>query len=79
MLTKKDLLPLIKKYKMFACEVDNRHVELVNDILFVGFTCGIEHAKKCVEWRINGDLWASFIDEDITSADIEEADQDATS
>lgn len=78
MLTKEDLLPLIKKKKMFSCEVDNRHIELINDILALGFVCGIDHAKKCVEWRINGDRWARFIDEDITSEDFEEADQDAT-
>jgi hypothetical protein len=78
MLTKQDLLPLIKKHKMFACEVDNRHIELINDVLAVGFCCGIERAKRCVEWRINGELWAKFIDEDITSADIDKAEQNAT-
>ena len=67
MITKQDLLPLIKKNNLFKCEVDDRHMEIINDIFSVGFTLGIEHAKKCVEWRINGDVWAKFIDEDITA------------
>lgn len=77
MLTKKDLLPLIKKNNLLTIEVDDRHLELINEILSVGYLIGLERAKNCIRWRIDGEMWCSFIDEGITQEDFQDADAEA--
>lgn len=77
MLTKKDLLPLIKKNNLLTIEVDDRHLELINEILSVGYLIGLERAKNCIRWRIDGEMWCNFIDEGITQEDFQDADAEA--
>ena len=64
MLTKKELLPLIKKCSLLTIEVDDRHMEVINEVFKLGVSAGINKAKKAVVWRINGPMWAGFIDEE---------------
>ena len=77
MLTKKDLLPLIKNNGLLTIEVDDRHISLINEILSVGYLIGIEQAKKYIDWRINGEMWCKYIDEAITNEDFQDADAEA--
>lgn len=77
MLTKKDLLPLIKNNNLLTIEVDDRHLELINEILSVGYLIGLERAKNCIQWRIDGEMWCNFIDEGITQEDFKDADAEA--
>lgn len=77
MLTKKDLLPLIKKNNLLTIEVDDRHLELINEIFAVGAVCGMNHAKDTIRWRIDGEMWCNFIDEGITQEDFKDADAEA--
>ena len=77
MLTKQDLMPLIKKNKLLSVEFDDRHLEVVNEILTVGYLIGISKAKEYIKWRINGEMWCNFIDEAISQEDIENADAEA--
>ena len=46
------------------CEVDSRHIALINDVFQLGVNTGINQAKEAICWRINGNLWAGFIDEE---------------
>lgn len=72
-LIKADILPLIKKHKLFSMEIDERHMKIINDVFIAGALTGIEYAKDSVKWRINGELWAKFIDQGITPEDLEDA------
>ena len=63
MFTKKDLLPLIKKHSLMTIEVDDRHLNVINEVFCLGVNVGINQAKESVVWRINGPMWARFIDE----------------
>lgn len=65
MFTKEELLQLIKKHNLLTIEVDDRHMEVINEVFKLGVNVGINHAKESVVWRINGPMWASFIDEAI--------------
>ena len=62
MFTKQELLPLIKKHSLLTMEIDERHLEVINEVFQLGVNTGINQAKECVIWRINGPMWASFID-----------------
>ena len=35
---------------------------LINDVFQLGVNTGINQAKESLVWRINGPMWASFID-----------------
>ena len=45
-------------------EVDSRHMKLINDVFQLGVNTGINQAKEAIVWRINGPMWAGFIDEE---------------
>ena len=45
-------------------EVDSRHMKLINDVFQLGVNTGINQAKESLVWRINGPMWAGFIDEE---------------
>ena len=77
MLTKKDLLPIIKKNNLLTIEVDDRHIAVINEIFALGTICGTNHAKDTIRWRINGEMWCKFIDEGITEEDFQNADAKA--
>ena len=77
MLTKQDLIPLIKKNNLLTIEVDDRHIALINEIFAVGAVCGVNHAKDTIRWRINGDMWCDFIDANITEQELQNADAEA--
>lgn len=63
MILKQDLLPLIKQNNLLTIELDDRHMAVINEVFQLGINTGINQAKESVIWRINGPLWASFIDE----------------
>lgn len=71
MLTKEELIPLIKKYSLLTIEVDDRHMEVINEVFQLGISVGINQAKERVIWRINGPMWADFIDQGDTYATTE--------
>lgn len=77
MLTKQDLLSLIKKNNLLTIEVDDRHITVINEILRVGYLLGVEQSKRYIKWRINGEMWCNFIDEAITEEDFQDADAEA--
>ena len=64
MITKKDIKQLIKQHSLMQGEVDERHLRLINDVFELGVNVGINKAKKAVVWRVNGPMWAGFIDEE---------------
>ena len=68
MLTKEELIPLIKKYSLLTIEVDDRHMEVINEVFKLGVNVGINQAKEAICWRINGAMWADFIDKGDTYA-----------
>lgn len=68
MLTKKDITGLIAKNKLFQMEVDDRHMAVINEVYALGINQGIADAKEAIIWRINGSMWANFIDEGVESA-----------
>ena len=74
MLTKNNLLPIIRKYNLLTIEVDDRHIKMINEIFALGAICGTNHAKDAIRWRINGEMWCNFIDEGITEEDFQNAD-----
>ena len=47
-------------------EIDSRHLALINDVYQIGINVGINKAKEAIIWRINGPMWASFIDKKVT-------------
>lgn len=52
-------------------EVDSRHMALINEVLELGINMGINEAKESIVWRINGPMWAGFIDEAIKSSEFD--------
>ena len=72
MLTKKELLSLIRKHSLLTIEVDDRHIEVINEVFQLGVNVGINKAKESLIWRINGPMWAGFIDEAIIVGEDEE-------
>ena len=64
MLNKDSLINLIRTHNLLQCEVDSRHIALINDVLQLGMNLGINQAKESIVWRINGPMWAGFIDEE---------------
>ena len=71
MITKKDIKQLIKQHTLMQGEVDERHLRLINDVFELGVNVGINQAKESVVWRVNGPMWAGFIDEAIESSDFD--------
>jgi len=65
MITKKDIKQLIKQHSLMQGEVDERHLRLINDVFQLGVNVGINQAKESVVWRVNGPMWAGFIDEGV--------------
>jgi len=64
MITRKDIKQLITEQSLMQQEVDSRHMKLINKIYQQGIAEGKAQAKRAIQWRLNGDLWASFIDKD---------------
>jgi hypothetical protein len=73
MFTKDDLVELIKEKSLLQCEVDSRHIEMINEIFAIGVQCGINHAKDAIRWRINGEMWCDFIDQNMTEKEFNNA------
>ena len=46
-------------------EVDSRHIDLINEIYALGMAAGKARAKASVQWRINGPMWAQFIEDEL--------------
>lgn len=65
MIQREDVAHLINKHSLMQCEVDSRHIELINDIYQLGIIAGKARAKAAIEWRISGPMWAQFIEEDL--------------
>ena len=65
MLEKSDIAHLIRKHSLLQCEVDSRHIDLLNEIYALGMQAGKARAVASVEWRINGNLMKQFIEEEI--------------
>ena len=76
MLTKKDILPLLKTNNLLTIEFDDRHLAVMNDIFAYGINNGVNLAKESIRWRINGKMWCNFIDEAIFPGD-EDANAEA--
>lgn len=70
-LTKQDISTIIKQHSLMQGEVDERHMALINDVFQLGVNVGINQAKESVVWRVNGPMWAGFIDEAIESSDFD--------
>ena len=64
MIQREDIAHLFKDFGLLQIEVDERHIGLINYIYALGMDAGKAKAKAAVEWRINGELWADFIDKD---------------
>lgn len=73
MFTKDDLVELIKEKSLLQCEVDDRHIAVINDIFAIGVQCGINNAKDAIRWRINGEMWCDFIDKNMTEKEFHNA------
>jgi hypothetical protein len=69
MISKDDILPLIKQYNLLTIELDDRHMAIINEVFALGISAGVNHAKDCISWRINGPMWAEFIDKGVIDAD----------
>jgi hypothetical protein len=65
-ISKEIIKPLLKKHGLLTIEVDERHIALLNDVFELGVNVGINEAKEAVVWRINGPMWAGFIDKCMT-------------
>lgn len=65
MIQRKDVAHLFKEYGLLGIEVDHRHIELMDLMYALGIEAGRARAKAAVKWRINGPLWAEFIEKDI--------------
>lgn len=63
MIQRKDVSHLFKEYGLLQIEVDSRHIDLMNYVYALGIKAGKAEAVAAVEWRINGELWAKFIEE----------------
>ena len=64
MIERNDIQQLLHRHKLMNIEVDERHMALLNDVFELGVNVGINKAKEAVVWRINGPMWAGFIDEE---------------
>jgi hypothetical protein len=65
MLEKSDIAHMIRKHSLLQCEVDDRHIALINDIYQLGMIAGKARAIASVEWRISGKLMKQFIEDDL--------------
>jgi hypothetical protein len=65
MLEKSDIAHLIRECNLLQIEVDDRHINLINQIYALGINLGVNQAKEAIVWRINGPLWVKFIEENI--------------
>ena len=65
MIQREDIAYLLKDFGLLGIEVDSRHIELMNHVYQLGIIAGKTRAKAAIEWRINGELWAQFIEEDV--------------
>ena len=65
MIQREDVAHLIRKHSLLQCEVDGRHIDLLNEIYQLGIIAGKAKAIASVEWRINGNLMKQFIEEEI--------------
>ena len=68
MIQRKDVAHLFKDFGLLGIEVDDRHIQLMNYAYALGIQAGVAQAKAAVEWRINGPLWAKFIEENICAS-----------
>ena len=64
MIQREDVAHLIRKHSLLQCEVDSRHIDLLNEIYQLGILAGKAKAVASVEWRIQGPMWAQFIEKD---------------
>ena len=64
MIQREDVAHLFKDFRLLGIEVDERHIAMFNYMYALGIEAGKAKAKAAVEWRINGELWANFIDKD---------------
>lgn len=65
MIQREDVAHLIRKHSLLQCEVDSRHIDLLNEVYQLGIIAGKAKAIASVEWRINGNLMKQFIEEEI--------------
>lgn len=65
MIQREDVAHLFKDFGLLGIEVDERHIAMFNYMYALGIEAGRAKAKAAVEWRINGELWAQFIEEDV--------------
>lgn len=65
MIQREDVAHLIRKHSLLQCEVDGRHIDLLNEVYQLGIIAGKAKAIASVEWRINGNLMKQFIEEEI--------------
>jgi hypothetical protein len=65
MLEKSDIAHLIRECNLLQIEVDDRHINLINQIYALGINLGVNQAKEAIVWRINGPLWVKFIEENL--------------
>lgn len=65
MIQREDVAHLIRKHRLLQCEVDSRHIDLLNEVYQLGIIAGKAKAIASVEWRINGNLMKQFIEEEI--------------
>ena len=66
MIERNDIQQLLHRHKLMNIEVDERHIALLNDVFELGVSASINEAKEAVVWRINGHMWAGFIDKCMT-------------
>ena len=62
---KADIAHSIRDHSLLQCEVDDRHIDLLNEIYALGIEAGKARAKAAIQWRISGPMWAQFIEEDL--------------
>lgn len=65
MLQREDIAHLFKQFGLLGIEVDDRHIDLLNLVYGLGIEAGKAKAIASVEWRINGELMAQFIKEEL--------------
>ena len=66
MIQREDVAHLFQDFRLLGIEVDDRHIELLNEIYQLGIIAGKARAVASVEWRINGNLMKQFIEEGMT-------------
>ena len=65
LIQRSDVNKLLKDFGLLGIEVDERHMALLNHIYALGIEAGKARAQCAIEWRINGPMWAQFIEEDV--------------